>query len=415
MEQNPLHHAFRIVELLHKQVDQQLTETEADELQRWLDGDPARRALVKKWDDPQVFQEAKDIYLSISDPETAFEARIAPFLQEEKRNVIGIHRTYWLTGMAASLLVAVLGTAFWFNYRHPSASDAPGVSVPATVPGKSGGLAGNGVRNTTKNRVSLTTADGKVIPIGDMPNGWVAEEKGMRIIKSADNTLEYVPTGQPATSGQNTLSTPKGANYKVILPDGSVAWLNAATTLKYPVNFGPHQRKVSLSGEAYFEIKDQPSAPFFVQIDSTHTEIQVLGTHFNVLAYEDDPICMTTVLEGSVKVSAGSGASGTLQKNEQASLSTDGKLRIVACPQPENAISWTQDRIILNRNITEIMRDISRWYDLPVEYQGKIKDVYLGGIIPRSNDLHSVINALEGAANGEIHLKLEKGKIIVTP
>lgn len=415
MEQNPLHHAFRIVELLHKQLDKQLNEQEAGELQRWLDGDPARLALVKKWDDPQLFQEAKGIYLSISDPETAFEARIAPFLKEEKRTVIGIHRTYWLTGMAATLLVAVLGTAFWFNYRHSGAPDAPGVSVPATIPGKSGGLAGNGVRNMTKNRVSLTTAEGSVIAVGDLANGLVADEGGTHVVKTAENTLEYVSPGQASNSGFNTLSTPKGANYKVVLPDGTIAWLNAATTLRYPVSFGPHQRKVSLNGEAYFQIKDQPSAPFIVQIDPTHTEIQVLGTHFNVLAYEDEPICMTTVLEGSVKVSAGSGASGTLQKNEQARLSTDGKLRIVEYPQAEDVISWTQDRIILNRNITDIMRDISRWYDLPVEYQGTIKDVYLGGVIPRSNDLPTVIKALEGAANGKIHLELKEGKIIVTP
>jgi len=139
----------------------------------------------------------------------------------------------------------------------------------------------------------------------------------------------------------------------------------------------------------------------------------VLGTQFDVLAYEEEPNCKTTVLEGSVRVTAGTGASGTLQKNEEALASKDGAVKVVANKDAKDAIAWTNDRLVLNRNLTEILRDVSRWYDVDVQYQGKIEDRVIGGSVAPNSSLADVLTVLSAAGN--VHFTVEKRRIQVTP
>ena len=260
-------------------------------------------------------------------------------------------------------------------------------------------------------------SDGHQYALDEVPVGWVAIDGGTHIVKKEQGILGYdaagnSATGTPRTSALNTITTPKGGRYKVVLPDGTVAWLNAASTLSFPVAFDGKKRTVTLDGEGYFDVVHKTDAPFVVHLDHSNTDIQVLGTRFDVLAYEDEPICKTTVLDGSVKVTAGTGASGTLQKGEQAQATPDGSIRVVQSDVSQS-IAWTNDLIPLNRNITDIMRDIARWYDVTVEYQGDVTQRSFAGTLSRDSSLTYVLQVLE--ATGSIHFTADKRRIIVMP
>jgi ferric-dicitrate binding protein FerR (iron transport regulator) len=413
--ENRVQNAFRIAELIRLDAEQKLSEQEAMEFTAWLQAAEDNRNLVQEWKDEAIVQQLIDNYLSATDVETAFEAKIASRLYKDELK-IAWYRTYWMTGIAATVFAAMLGTTLWYLMNRPKPAVQVTAGIPNTIPGKSTAFSGSGLRVLGKDRALLTTAEGHTIALGEAPLGLVTLQGATRIVKTAQGVLQYQPlsSGSDASAKEwNTVSTPRGGTYRVVLPDGTIAWLNAASRLRFPVAFTGGERKVSLEGEAYFEVKDQPSAPFKVQIDHSHTEIQVLGTHFNVLAYEDDPICKTTVLEGSVKVTAGAGASGTLQKEQEALSTSAGPVRVVNNPHAADAIAWTNDRLILNRNVDDIMRDISRWYDVKVVYNGDVTRDSIGGVVPRDSSLSYVLNVLQQTST--IHFTLDKRRIIVTP
>ena len=409
MENERLQHAFRIAELIRLYREQRLSGDEALQFQSWLTALPANRQLVDEWNDEATVERYMNTYLSATDAEIAFETNIAPRLHRQdkpKRQYQG----YWLTGLAASLLAAALVTALWYGKEGQVQKGRP-VAVSAGQPVAA-------TSDPGKNRAMLIMADGHQFALDKLPVGWVAIEGGTHIVKKEQGILGYdaaetSATGTPGNLALNTITTPRGGTYKVVLPDGTIAWLNAASTLRFPVAFGGKTRKVVLSGEGYFDVTHRPDAPFVVHIDQSNTDIKVLGTRFDVLAYEDEPICKTTVLDGSVKVTAGTGASGTLQKGQQAQASRDGSIRVISTAEATDAIAWTDDRLPLNRNITDIMRDIARWYDVTVEYRGDLSGRSFGGFVPRDSSLTYVLRMLEGT--GSIHFIQDKRRIIVMP
>ncbi|MDX3916243.1 MAG: FecR family protein [Pseudosphingobacterium sp.] len=238
------------------------------------------------------------------------------------------------------------------------------------------------------NKALLTLADGSQIALDNAPDQKILDKGGIKITKNEDGLITYQINPGVRESKSNTLSTPKGGQYQVILSDGTKVWLNAASSLRYPTVFTGNERKVILNGEAYFEVTKNEKQPFKVVTD--RQELLVLGTHFNINSYEDEPDVKTTLLEGSVKVSAFQTKQTILLKpGEQAALKRSGKLK-VAQINAENAIAWKSGLFqFQGSGIQEALRQMARWYDITIEFEGAVPDIQLWG------EVHRKANALE--------------------
>ncbi|MDB5087420.1 MAG: FecR family protein, partial [Mucilaginibacter sp.] len=208
----------------------------------------------------------------------------------------------------------------------------------------------------------------------------------------------------------NTVSTPRGGHYQVILPDGSQVWLNAASSIRFPTAFTDKERKVEISGEAYFEVAKNKALPFVVKVNSS--EVRVFGTHFNVMAYTDEAAIKTTLLEGSVQFSNGS-ASCMLKPGEQSELTKSGQVKVISGVDVDNAIAWKNNMFDFeNTDIESVMRQLSRWYDVDVVYNKKVNDRFFAEI-PSSSKLSEVLKALE--LTGKVNFDIQGRKIIINP
>jgi len=258
---------------------------------------------------------------------------------------------------------------------------------------------------------SLTLANGKKIFLSDQQAGKVAQEAGVSISKTSNGELIYEIIGaknQP--QGFNTLATSNGETYRVKLPDGSMVWLNAASSLKYPVSFqNSKNREVQLSGEAYFEISKDRQHPFIVK--SKGQQVEVLGTHFNVNAYKEDPNILTTLLEGSVRLTSTNGMAKVLKPGQQAALSAD-QIRIL--PVDTRSVTAWKDGYFRfkNESLPSIMRKISRWYNVEVVFEKGIPEDTYSGAVARHDDISQVLEIMEGSNN--IHFTIKERRIIVS-
>lgn len=247
-------------------------------------------------------------------------------------------------------------------------------------------------------KARLTLADGTVIDLEEAVNGKLENKDGIAVTKAADGKLVYDAKNGTPVSGAvsyNTLITPRGGQYKVILPDGSAIWLNAASSLRFPTQFVGGERRVELSGEGYFEIKKNTKQPFVVV--SGGQEVTVLGTHFNVNAYQENHVFKTTLLEGAVKIST-AGQSYLLAPGQAANLdNSSNDISIAKNVDVDAAIAWKNGRFSFDEtNIKEVMQQIARWYDVDIVYKGDFSNVVLTGIIPRGADANQILNLLKG-------------------
>lgn len=243
----------------------------------------------------------------------------------------------------------------------------------------------------------LTLANGDRIALSDTKEGQVAEQTGITITKTADGQLIYSISdlSQKTNSNEyNTVETPKGGQYQINLPDGTKVWLNAVSSLRYPVSFSSlKERKVILKGEGYFEVSEDKTKPFIVATDKQ--EVEVLGTHFNINAYNDQ-LTKTTLLEGSVKVSSLSLAQPAVLKPGQMAVNDSKQINVADMPYAYNEIAWKDGYFVFNNaNIKDIMRDLSNWYDLEVEYEGDLSNVYFHGNYLRSRDVVKLLRSIE--------------------
>ena len=258
---------------------------------------------------------------------------------------------------------------------------------------------------------SLTLTNGKKIFLSDQQAGKVAKEAGLSITKTRNGELIYEITGSTDRgSGFHTLATTRGETYRVKLPDGSMVWLNAASSLKYPVSFkNSAQRIVQLTGEAYFEIAKDHRHPFIVK--SRAQQVEVLGTHFNVNAYPDEPGVLTTLLEGSVRLKPERGASRVLKPGQLAEL-TDAALNVL--PADTRSVTAWKDGYFRfrNENLQSVMRKISRWYNVEVSFQNGLPDDTYSGAVTRYGDIRQILEIMEGSNN--IHFTIKGRRIIVS-
>jgi ferric-dicitrate binding protein FerR (iron transport regulator) len=266
------------------------------------------------------------------------------------------------------------------------------------------------------NKAVLILADGTSIILDNASNGIIASQGSTKVIKLNTGQLVYNSTDGAAVSvSYNTLTTPLGGQYQVTLQDGTIVWLNSGSSLKYPTAFISAERRVEIKGEAYFEVAKNPHQPFKVKINRSSGEggeVEVLGTHFNINAYEDEPTVRTTLLEGIVKVNRSTGTS-QLKPGQQLQLNNAGQVKILNDVVLEETVAWKEGRFQFeNADIGYVMRQIARWYDIEVAYKGDITR-HFGGTISRNVNVSSVLKMLE--LTGEVNFKVAGKKIIVMP
>ncbi len=262
------------------------------------------------------------------------------------------------------------------------------------------------------NKAILTLADGKKISLTDAKNGTLANQDVVNINKTQDGQLVYNisnhQNGNAQTITYNTIETPRGGQYHLTLADGTQVWLNAASSLRYPTTFTGKERKVELTGEAYFEVVHNAKSPF--KVISNGQEVEDIGTHFNINAYTDEPATKTTLLEGAVRVSENN-HSKILNPGQQATVSNH--TLTINTVDTEEAIAWKNGLFEFhNANIQAVMRQLSRWYDVDVSYAGGIPNREFSGKIHRNITALKVSDIL---SYSDIHFKIEGKKIIVLP
>ncbi len=300
---------------------------------------------------------------------------------------------------AAAIMVGIIiGSVFYFN------NDGSAVKPGDTAMGMREVLPGG-------NRAMLTLSDGSRIDLGLAENGMLAIQGTAEVLKREDGQLNYKHDGQLMTSMvYNTLQTPRGGQYQITLSDGSKVWLNAASSMRYPVTFAKDDRRVEISGEAYFEIAKDPSRPFVVRINQM--EVQVLGTSFNINGYQDEASIRTTLLEGNIRIHA-PGEVKQITPGQQAIYLTGEKLMITNDVNLDETVAWKDGHFQFdNSEIQSVMRQLSRWYDMDVRYQGQVKKHFIGGI-SRHVNLSKVLSMLE--QTGEVSFEVDGHTIIVKP
>lgn len=263
------------------------------------------------------------------------------------------------------------------------------------------------------NRAILTLSNGTTIKLDNQPNGMLAHEGTSKISKTAGGKLIYnsIRFPHPAEGEkENMISTPRGGQYQITLSDGSKVWLNAASSLRFPATFTGKIRQVEITGEAYFEVAKNAAIPFIVK--TRNAEVQVLGTHFNVMAYDDEAVSKTTLLEGAVKIKSTTDVN-VLKPGEQALLNTHGRIDVSDHVDVEAETAWKNGTFSFKEaSIEDVMRQIARWYDVTISYESRTLPVkQLTGSISRSVKASELLSMLSYTG---INFQIEGKKIIVT-
>lgn len=304
----------------------------------------------------------------------------------------------WLR-YAAVLFFLAGASALFFLKKQPELRTVP---VAEIMPGS--------------NKAVLTLANGQTIPLDQAAEENIAQQGSSRISKRAGGQVVYQAggTGGNETIAYNTLATPRGGQYRLVLPDGSEVWLNAMSSIKFPATFAGNERKVSITGEVYFEIAANARQPFQVAVANSNTRIDVLGTQFNISAYTDEPLIRTTLLQGKVRVS--NEGAVLLQPGQQAISGSGAGLHPVSLlkdADTEAAVAWMNGYFRFNQaGIKTVMQQIARWYDVNVSYEGKIPEKKFSGEISRASNLSEV---LKGLSVSGINYRREGRNIIIVP
>ena len=316
-----------------------------------------------------------------------------------------LQRWYW----AAAAVIILLGIGVFYLYQQPKESVPP---IATRLP--------DAILALATNRAMITLADGSTVFLDSIGNGQLTRQGSVKLVKLANGKIAYqTADGSPDSYRDlkgpqyNTLTNPKGSRViDMVLSDGSHVWLNAGSSITYPVAFAGTERKVELKGEGYFEVAKDPSKKFIVQAGEIKTE--VLGTHFNVNAYGDEQDTRVTLLEGRVKVSdTRHPVSGILKPGQQATLRQAQGDIVVSKPDLDQVMAWRNGVFDLNhQSIAAVMQQVGNWYDVQIVYPSGVPVVELYGEIGRDLSLAQVIQALRVLG---VTCRSEGRKLIVGP
>jgi len=326
------------------------------------------------------------------------------------RRLAKVRRLTRISVAAAVLLL--LATGGWLALQTRTTTQVAN-AAPAKSPPKVADIAPG------SDKAVLTLADGSTVTLDSAGTGSLARQGNARVIKSGDGQLQYA-SAENAAAGEksmvyNILSTPRGGQYRLKLQDGTNVWLNAGSSIRYPTAFLGKERKVEITGEAYFEIAKKADMPFRVSVNDPTAgekpaEIEVLGTGFDVNAYKDEADLKTTLIEGAIKVARGADAV-ILKPSQQAVLSSGNDIRTVQLENTEQIIAWKNGAFEFDdADIPTIMRQISRWYDVDVEYEGKKPADHFTGTFSRNTSLAGVLQILHTSG---VQLVAENKKIVI--
>jgi transmembrane sensor len=398
MNENPYSNmdkeAYRIAFLIAGYIRNTLTDKEHQELDGWVNASDHNMKLFEDLTDERNI-ESNLAWMDKVQSEKSFKElqKSGAFQKSTRKNKMN---PVWIA--AASI---VLLTTIFLVYRYVSADRSDTnrtvtLETPALQPGG--------------NRATLTLADGAVIDLTTVKNGSILNKQGSHVNKPADGELVYEGNGSLEAPTIHTLSTPVGGQYQIILSDGTKVWLNAATTLKYPSHFTSSERKVELTGEAYFEVAKNEKQPFYVFLPDS-SGVKVLGTHFNVASYNNENEKRVTLLEGSVLVTTKSYTT-KLEPGSQAHI-TDNLITKNDNVDTEEVVGWKNGLFVFHdASIETIMRQVERWYDAKVIFKGEIRQQFNATIL-RREPLSKLLHLLE--LNGYVHFKIENKTIYVLP
>lgn len=324
------------------------------------------------------------------------QVKIKTQTRSRRLSVLTVH---WHRFAAAAVVIISAGAGVFYFYKKQLHESAILAAAESNItPGR--------------DQAILTLADGRKISLHEVSDGEIAEQSGFHITKTADGQLVYTSTEsiseEDGETQYNTIEAPVGGKWQVVLPDKSHVWLNAQSSLTYPTRFRGKERKVFLKGEAYFEVAHNTAMPF--KVESHGQTVEVLGTHFNVMAYADEPVMKTTLLEGAVKIATAKTAQ-LLRPGEQAHVK-DNQVKVTKDADLEEVVAWKNGYFKFNEDLQGIMSKISRWYNVEIEYEELPAPGYtFAGKISRERELSEVLKVME--YTGKVHFTIKERRIIV--
>lgn len=403
----------RIATLVERYLHKELSSEEQTELDAWLAEGNENKALFQQLTDEAQLLERLRIY-DLASGESMWEKTMSKIEPGAKVVQFSKKKIGWWKYAAAA---AVVGVAAVYIITSNTGSEQT-ANKQQEVPVKTDEVVPGG------NYAVLTKNDGSTVQLDKVANGDLGQEGPMRLTKT-DGLLTYsgrfITSGPVSTGAEkhaslhNMVSTPRGGQYQITLPDGSRVWLNAASSLRFPLAFAGNQRIVEITGEAYFEVAKvmmpdgKTRMPFIVRVKDINHEVEVLGTHFNVKAYKEEENIKTTLLEGSVRVKHEALAK-TIEPGQQA-LAQDGELKVISL-DPEREVLWKDGFFNLEGQTETVIAQIARWYDVEIEYEGTHPQNKGGfqGQIPEDTKFSDMLKALEDQG---IKTKLERRKLII--
>ncbi|WP_346319222.1 FecR domain-containing protein [Chitinophaga sp. YIM B06452] len=397
MSDKKLYDPFHISSLLARKLYGTLTASEEAELEAWLNESAGNRATLEKLLNEGTRKQEIE-RLQEFDGETALKSVRARIGHPESAGRKTL-KSYMKRIAAAAAIVIAISAGFWI---YKVKSPAPQLSYQEERAEISPGA----------NKAILVLSNGDKIDLQAAKNGNIAYQAGAVVNKQADGKLDYRGDGSAQTGTadeSNTLHVPKGGQYELTLPDGTRVWLNAASSLTFPVAFNGKERLVRLSGEAYFEVAKNAGKSFLVNVDGKQT-VEVLGTHFNIKAYNDDPDIRTTLLEGSVKI---------ISKNSHAIIKP-GQMAVNNLEAPlsvrnadlDEVMGWKNGLFVFNdEHMEDVLRIVARWYDVDVEYQTDVSQKKLRGIVSKYKSIRELLDNI--TITSGIHYKIEGRRVIL--
>lgn len=387
--------SIRIGNLITRYLRQEIDQEEENELMSWVKASKENEKIFNELTDERHLKQELDFFESISVKKAFQKTAVSLDGFTPVRAIWSGTGKWWISAAAILLLL----TGAWLIRLNNTPEDKAGIAtktdvVPAViVPGG--------------NKAYLILADGRNILLDSSADGQLAMQ-GNVLIRKENGKLAYKSGSQEEEILYNTIQTPNGGQYQLELSDGSKVWLNAASSLRFPASFPGKERRVEMTGEAYFEIAKKNGQPFIVR--SNGIDIRVTGTHFNINAYPDEIYTSTTLLEGAVTVQDGE-KKIDLRPGEQARYISGQPLMLMKNPELEEVMAWKKGMFIFNQaDIKTIMRQISRWYDVEIIYEGTVSNETFSGMVSRESNIAKVLRIME---EGGVKFSISSRKIMV--
>ncbi|NIG52526.1 FecR family protein [Chitinophaga sp. Cy-1792] len=299
-----------------------------------------------------------------------------------------LNRYRWYAAASLLLLVSAMSFFWWTSFRNTKRSIIYSEAAKV-LPGRTGAI--------------LTLSNGETVLLDSAGNGVIATQGGTSIVKDQDQ-IKYHPESGSKDIVYNTITTPTGRTFKVMLPDSSHVWLNAESSITYPTAFAGKDREVSITGEVYFEVTHKTGINFRVKAGSETFED--LGTSFNINAYTDEPNLKGTLVEGALKI-----RDVIMRPENQVMIARSGKMQLLENVDVENVVAWKNGNFHFNSvDIHTIMRQVGRWYGVNIEYEGTFEETYSGGI-SRNVKLAELLHILE--VTGKLNFEFRDRTIII--